>query len=346
MSEQPPHSAKPLRYLDSREQPAEAMATILSEDHAWAGSTLRVRRMRLDVPGGSREVIQVLAAGDDRSAHDALDNEILAGLRLARLIGPGPYPRELSRLIGYDANRAEPFALFERLRGEPAGEQAGKLLNHERRAFQVSLLTGLRWLSAAGVAHRGIGPDSVRWNGTCAQITNFTTATVVGAPRAVVGALPWAAPEQRSGRASGDVSDRDDMWAAGRLIHYMLTGDELSDRDHLRQTPDIEELLDGVFDSPGNRPTSRELLVRRLREPDTVPLAPKADQIFEQGRAEFQAHRERKHPQTCPAPDEDPPGEPFEIEETSSNRMVGVLIGVIIALLLAGLVLRLSQASG
>ena len=112
-----------------------------------------------------------------------LDNETLAGLRLRRVTGTADYPPELSRLHGYEAESADPYALLEPYRGEPLTVTGQHLLGSEERQFQVSLLTGLCWLAAAGIAHRGLAPTAVHWDGRHAQITDFSKSTMVGAPR-------------------------------------------------------------------------------------------------------------------------------------------------------------------
>jgi serine/threonine protein kinase len=140
----------------------------------------------------------------------------------------------------------------------------------------------------------------VRWDGRRVQIADFSLATVIGAPRTAIGALPWAAPEQREGHISGKVSDKDDIWAAGRLIYYVRTGEELTSRDKLADWPALESLLDGVFGPPAGRPSASEMLVGRLGEPNPVPRGPDIEWRLEEGRQRFYALRASKHPGTAP----------------------------------------------
>jgi serine/threonine protein kinase len=233
----------------------------------------------------------------DEVGYEMIDHEILAGLQLARQVGSGRYPPELGRLVGYRADGTEPFALVEPYRGIPVTLIAGKLLTGDRRRFEISLLTGLRWLQAAGIAHRGIGPNTVRWDeqSRSAQITDFALATIFGAPRQAVGTTPWAAPEQRLGRADGEVTDRDDIWAAGRLIFYVITGEEPADREVISAEPELAQLLAGVFGPPEDRPSCRDMLVGRLNVRDPVPPRPAEDPVLARGRAEFWDYHSRKH---------------------------------------------------
>ncbi|WP_283135266.1 hypothetical protein [Rhizohabitans arisaemae] len=291
-----------LRYINPWGMWVDAKVTPRGEAFALPGLPLRARPLWLESEAeGDCEVLQITVGDQDRRrAYDLLDNEILAGLRLVWLVGSGPYPDGLSRLRGYVHDTPEPFALVHRYRGDPVGAHASQLLTADRRAFQVSLMTALRWLAAAGIAHRGISPDTVRWDHTSIQITNFALATIVGTPRTVAGHPPWAAPEQRSGPlVRGVVTDRDDVWAAGRLLYYTWTQEELTSRDQLARAPELVELLAGVFDAPENRPTARELLVERLRVPDCVPRGLDADPLAE-GRESFHSYRRRKHPEVDP----------------------------------------------
>jgi hypothetical protein len=268
---------------------------------------LVIRRMKLEAPAWPEEVLQIrpVPYGPDGLAtgYELLDNVILAGLRLRRAAEDDAYPPEVSRLTGHNADSAEPFALLEPYRSRPIGEDAGNLLLSDRRRFQVSLLTGVRLLGASGIAHRGLSPSTVHWDGHRVQITGFTHATVLGAPRTVVGTPPWCAPEQRSGYAEGDVTDRDDIWAAGRLIYYVVTGEQLTDREELAANPELAGLLDGIFGPPEDRPSAAELLTR-LGATDPVRHGPGGSPAFDRGRAEFLEARYRKHPETRPKDEE------------------------------------------
>ena len=289
-----------LRYTGLHGEPAEEEASVESDLAPDPdGRPLRTRELKL---GGGRRARQIMAMADDAVGYEMIDNEILAGLHLSRLAGSGSYPGEVGRLIGYHADGVEPFALVEPYRGVPVTEIAGRLLTADRRRFQVSVLTGLRWLQAAGIAHRGIGPATVRWDEQTrtAQITDFALATIIGAPRQALGATPWAAPEQRPGRASGEVGDRDDIWAAGRLIFYVVTGEEPADRDAILAEPELAQLLAGVFGPPEQRPSGRDMLVGRLNARDPVPPRPVEDPALARGRAEFWEYHNRRHGTATP----------------------------------------------
>jgi hypothetical protein len=243
-----------------------------------------------------RAVARVMVQAADEAGYELIDNEILAGLQLYRLTGEERYPAEVSRLVGYSADGPESFVLLAPSRGVPVADIAGKLLTADRRRFQAGLLTGVRWLGLAGVAHRCLGPRAVRWDeqSHTVHITGFVHATIFGAPRQVVGSPPWAAPEQRPQRATGQVGDRDDIWALGRLLFYVITGDEPADRDSLSAEPELAELLDGVFGPPEERPSCRELLVNRMGGKDPAVRPRPEDPALTEGRQRFWAQLNRR----------------------------------------------------
>ncbi len=296
------------RRPDGSETKAEVVGR--RDDTSPQDPPLRSARLTVEYADGTRQEVRQIIAGDPGpgAGYQALDNEILAGIRLSRLCGGRRYPSFVSRLVGHDADGIRPYALLEPYAGSPVGDFAGSILPTERKPFQESLLTGLSWLVAAGIAHRAISPDTVYWDGTGVQITGFTSATLIGSPRAALGALPWQAPEQRPGKATGAVSDRDDVWAAGRLIFYVTTGRDLAGPRQLVADPELARLLEDVFGPMERRPAVRDLFTR-LNLADPAPRAPAPAADFQQGEADFFALRAHKHPETAAAaePDPEPP---------------------------------------
>ena len=272
--------------------PDEAAAPeYLAARQVWLADGTELRQVRMTGTGTAKRV-----------GYERLDNEILAGIRLQEATEAVGYPPEVSRLYGYDATSAAPFALLEPYRGEPLTVAGQYLMGNEQHQFQVSLLKGLCWLAAAGIAHRGIAPSTVRWDGRQAQVTDFSLATVIGAPREVIGTPPWAAREQRSGTADGWVSAQDDIWAAGKLIFYMSTRQELTDRSQIEDRPALKNLLADVFGPPEDRPTARDLL-RRLNEDCPVPRSLDSHSWLNAGHRSFYAVRASKHPGVVAAPE-------------------------------------------
>jgi len=290
-------AAVQFRLADGK--PARGTITV-ARDEPTAPEALSARRVRLDLEG---EWLQILIDGDVKeTGYERLDNEILAGLRLHKAAWPtGGYPSEVSRLHGYEATSADPFALLEPYRGKPLAEVAAQLTLESQQLFRVSLLTGLCWLAAAGIAHRGLSPSTVRWDGQRVQITDFSLSTVTRVPRQEAGSPPWAAPEQLPGGCHGLVTERDDIWAAGQLIFYMAARKPLTDPSQLADYG-LRELLRGVFGPVSSRPTAREIMTGRDRLNMTCPVPDgfAIDSGLSSGYARFRAEQLRKHPGAPP----------------------------------------------
>jgi hypothetical protein len=280
----------------------EVMAQV--EDAEFpAAEFLMARWVRLDDGtghGGTRLRQHRVATGARRAdGYERLDNEILAGRRLHEVADWSGYPAEVACLYGDEASSGDPYSLLEPYQGTPLREVGGYLLDEELAALEASLLTGLCWLAAAGIAHRAISPDTVLWDSSRgqAQITDFSLSTVFGVPRTPVpGPQSWVAREQRPGTCEGTVSDRDDIWAAGRLIFFARNqGEELMDRGQLAERG-LAGLLDGVFGPPHGRPAADELLQGRLGRPNPVPRVADGLARARAGRDMFLAARARRHP--------------------------------------------------
>lgn len=284
-------------------EPVEAEAR--TEDGGMpAGECLLARRVWLDDDTELRQ--HRVAPGPQRGVgYDRLDNEISAGRLLYDAAGWSGYPSEVTCLYGDEASSADPYALFEPYRGTQLSEVGPYLITDEQEAFEVSLLTGLCWLAAAGLAHRALSPATVLWDSQRrrVQITDFSRSAVFGAPRApITGSPSWIAREARPGSVDGVVGEGDDIWAAGRLMFYVRShGDDLTDREQLDEV-ELSGLLSGVFGPPDRRPSARELLVRRWGRPD--PGLPVADSRagLRDGRRHFWEARQRKHPSAVVPP--------------------------------------------
>lgn len=288
-----------------------------------AGEFLTARQVWLD--DGTELRQHRVAQGSPRAAgYDRLDNEILAGRRLYEVAEWG-YPPELARLYGDEATSGDSYALLEPYRGEPLTEAGARLFEDEQKAFEVSLLTGLCWLTAAGIAHRALSPATVLWDSDRrqVQITDFSRSTIFGAPReAIMGSPNWVAKEQRPGSFSGEVSERDDIWAA-RLIFFVCNqGEELADRVQLGNSG-LGELLEGVFGPPGRRPTARELLVDRMGWRDPIPSGVGGSPWLQEGRRRFWNARQRKHPEAAV-----PPGASEDADDVAASSMTAMATAV------------------
>ncbi len=110
-----------LHYRDVHGAAVEAKAVEVRGAEPPLRPPLEAARLQLELDDRTLTVRRVRPVdrgpGGITAGYRQLDGEILAGLRLARLCDGGHYPRTVSRLIGYDADAAEPFALLETLRG-------------------------------------------------------------------------------------------------------------------------------------------------------------------------------------------------------------------------------------
>lgn len=284
-----PHGQLDLSYLAVSGEQVSTQLTIGERmDHAPASLIARAVLLTDNRPARQLTVNQAqLPAG-----YQHLDNEILAGLWLYRTTRSRRYPAQISRLIGYVADSADPFALLDDYRGEPTADVAGHLTPAEQRSFHVSLMTGLRWLAEAGLAHCAIGLDTVRWDGDQVQITDFSQATVIGAGRSTLNRHARQAP----GLRAGPVTDRDDVWAALLLCYYVDTGQEFTHTSQLANWSSGGELAAEIAGGPQNCQSAHAILTSRLGADDPVPLGIGSDQAVADGRDEFFRIRAAKHP--------------------------------------------------
>jgi serine/threonine protein kinase len=284
------------RALDGEREPFEAE---VDETEVPAPPGRHLTAHWVVLANGARLRQHRPARGQYRSqGYDRLDSEILAGRQLCDVTGRG-CPPEVSQFFGDDDGTAaadEPFTLFEPYRGAPLSET--ELINEERPQFQVSLLRGLCWLAAAGIAHRALNPETVWWDGERrqAQITDFSLSLVFGAPRTPLpGQEAWIPRDQREITfKAGPVGERDDVWAAARLIfHVWNDGAPVRSRADLAHGG-LDELLGDAFGAPDTRPPASELL-RRLGETNPAPSWSSKSAEWRRERELFLKERKRLH---------------------------------------------------
>ena len=279
---------------------------------------------------------------DGSRLYDLLENEVWAGIRLARRY-PGQYPAELVRLVGYDLDVAEPFLLLAKPRGEPCSRFAGRLRLDPLQAFQAGLFRSLLLLAEAGLVHGNLSPDSIRWDeaGSLVQVDGLGWAAGVGESRRAHGRTSWASPQQRAGR--GTVSPADDVWSAGMVVFYIATGRDVSG---LTGPPDLANrgaalrgvLADVFADSPAGRPDAAGLL-HRVGAPAAVPAGPAADDGLAEGRREFDRVLREKWP---PPDTAAPPGSP----RRRVPRRIAVAAVAVTVVVVAVLAVVLTLANG
>ena len=270
-----------------------------------AGQFLIARKVRLE--DGTELRQHRPASGSQRSdGYDRLDNEILAGRRLYEVSEEsdwGSYPPELARLHGDESASADPYTLFDAYVGQPLRLVVRQIIDDEFDAFQVSLLNGLCWLAAAGIAHRAISPDTVLWDSKRRRvlITDFSRSTVFGVPRTPVTGVPgWVPKEQRPSTVYGTVGPQDDVWAAGRLIFFVRNqGEDLIDRSQIADSG-LDGMFSGMFNAvlgpPDSRPSAWNLLGDGLKRRSPAPRVADGSAWLTTGREHFLQARQRMHP--------------------------------------------------
>lgn len=293
------------RRVDTKEY-EEASARV-DDVESPAGEFLIARAVWLDAvtPSGLELSQHRPVSGEWRQeGYARLDNEVLAGRRLHDLAGWSGYPAELVRLYGDESNSGDPFALFEPDRGDPLREVGKYLYGDEFDQFLVGLLTGLCWLAGAGIAHRAINPDTVRWDSDRGQvqIADFSRSAPFGSIRTpIAGSWSWVPRESRLDTCDGLVGPGDDTWAAARLLYFVRSGGtNLEDIGKLAEhglSQIFNGMLEKVFAPPESRPTARNLVEHGLRRPHLLPsLRDDAGKRMIRGRESFLEMRTRAHP--------------------------------------------------
>lgn len=340
----------PDRYLDANRKPVNCKFTADEDKKPAPGSMIRERVLH-QVPGQASSLdcpslIQRRVVGSmpvrNWEPYDLIDNEIRIGLHLIRMFGESGYPRELSRLIGYDIDADEPFILLLPYRGEPVEQVAGRLALPQQRKFESGVFRTIRLLEGARVVHGRLSPTTVHWDAEAEtiQLVDFSCAALIGEPRRSGGQSPWSAIEQVAG--TGIAAAGDDMWSAGMLTYHVTTGREVTD-----EAPDLsvhgaalQSVLRDVFSaSAASRPDGVKLL-SRLRLPDPWPAgqAP-VDPRFAEGSQKYQERLEAKRPAAAKSTAENtPPDKPFKRKPRGKGWRIWPLGLALIVAALAGVV--------
>jgi hypothetical protein len=268
-----------LRLRDLSGRPRAVQFT----DHGPFGSPGSALQQRLVSTGGNSFVLKSVPRAEgsrNRYLFDLLDNEIRAGAHLGYVYGPH-YPPELARLVGYNMDVEEPFAVLHAYAGKPVPEMSG-LDDHRRRQLQVGLLRALQLTAAAGVVHGAVTLRSLWWSGAGVQLVDFESAQFAGEPR-------------RTGHEPGPVDVRDDVLLAGRVIRQLVMGEASTLADHGHDPESLRILLQDVYQPVGHRPYAEDLL-RRLKAPVTAPPVTDPEAALAEGRRIFDALCAPAHP--------------------------------------------------
>lgn len=299
-------------FMPNRESQGKIIFELANVGPAVDRDGLRLQRCTL--PEGEEALHVSVLNGTGRKR---LRRQIKIGTHLTLRHSGGTYPPQLSELRGYE-NEAAIFSYS----GRPLTEV--ELTSAEKADAARDLLAGLRGLGDAQVVHRKIRPDTLLWDGSLLQITDYSLAAVTGSPQAAdpVNGAPWCSPEQAAASRPG--APADDLYAAALVLFWLHSGEEpdgdaATMRNRLRlQDPPLPDLLAGCFDAEARRPTLRLLHDRWTpppprRAPAHLRRAAKARDDFADLRRRQAADRSPLiDPAAAPAPPGrtvTPPGE-------------------------------------
>ncbi len=262
------------------------------------GEVYRARDARL----GREVAIKILRATDDEQRR-RFERE-------ARAIAGLDHPNLLT-IFDVGTDRGTDYLVTELLRGETLRDRldrVGRLSWDETARIAEALARGLAAAHAGGIVHRDIKPENVFvTDDGRVKVLDFGLAHVTQviadaatlnqtAPGALLGTVPYMAPEQ----ARGDTVDgRTDLFGLGAVMYECLTGTSPFRRDTATATlaavlgdappalsghgirADLADVVERCLAKrPGDRPASAsivaEALVRVMTQTGPVAVAPLA----------------------------------------------------------------------
>ncbi|MFI8519265.1 hypothetical protein ACIGEZ_15735 [Streptomyces sp. NPDC085481] len=268
------------------------------------------------------------SAQGDPHAYTRLEREVATAIAVERSYGTEKFARLFTRIAGFDLDCAEPFVLYRRSPGVPLADCLTRLGADDQQRIINQLALAVRLLGEAGLVHRALAPETVRWDGSHVRLCEPYAALRAGEPREPFGTAPWASPEQRAGRGTADT--RDDLWSLARIAYYLLSGHPgppgRADRadgppDDLGDYRRLSALAQGgLFAAQAAARPSPADLLRLLRLPDPLAHAVDTADPLARGRERYEAELARKkdarQSEQGPGPwDDDPPE-----QDTSPRR--------------------------
>ncbi|MEV4428661.1 hypothetical protein AB0K23_25435 [Streptomyces sp. NPDC049602] len=293
-----------LEFLTHREEPVR-FTVRYGEDRRPPGRPGVLAR-RAILGAGSHVVQYRLAssAQGDPHAYGLLEREVEVAIALERRYGGAKFGAVFARVVGFDLTAAEPFVLYRPPAGRPLSEWVGRLGAEAQERITGQLAMAVRLLGEAGLVHRALAPDTVRWDGARVRLGEPYAAQRAGEAREPFGGAPWASPEQRAGHGTAD--PRDDLWSVAELAYYLLAGRPDRGEGPPADLADYRRLAalgqSGLFAArAADRPRPAELM-RLLHVPDPLATGVGAADPLDRWRTEYDHQIARKRAASGGAP--------------------------------------------
>ncbi len=182
--------------------------------------------------------------------------------------------RNVAKLIDADLDADQPWLASEYVAGETIKEyitRTGPIGVQQARAIVASLLSTLAELHDIGVVHRDLspaniilgeqGPTIIDFGASRHDLEHIATGTIV-----TQGTPDYVSPEAEAGEPVGSPAD---IFALGRIIEFMITGDSPSGSSRVSDE-DLQFLIDAASQrNPDDRPEAADLTKRIHRSPGT-----------------------------------------------------------------------------
>jgi serine/threonine-protein kinase len=244
------------RFVPEPDRAGQVVGRYRLEQRLGAGGMGTVYRAVDD--GGQAVAVKFLspALAGDPGVVARFDREV-------RLLAGLDHP-SIVRVIDHGSHDGAPWFAMELVAGEDLRKRfgTGLLAPPEVEAIFQPLLAALEHAHGRGIVHRDLKPANVLLAAGAVKLADFGiahldggdgTRTSLTATAAVLGTLPYMAPEQRSG---GVVDRRSDLFSMGVMLYEAITG----------------SLPQGAFPQPStiNRgfPGRVDAVVARLLRPD------------------------------------------------------------------------------
>lgn len=198
----PPHPYyEELPFLNPREE-AVRFTVRYGDDRRPPGRPgVLARRATL---GAGWPVLQfrlTASAQADPQAYALLEREVSAAVAIERRYGAEKFGAVFARVVGFDLTAPEPFVLYRLPGGRPLTEWTGRLGPEEQERIIGQLSLAVRLLEEAGLVHRAVGPDTVRWDGAHVRLCEPFAALRAGRSASRSAARPGHRPNSVPGSA-------------------------------------------------------------------------------------------------------------------------------------------------